>query len=311
MIMFFAYQVKLNKYFAAMLIVILLGVHPHLLMLLLVIYLLLKSRKPSYPKGTKKLLKSSIVKESDEQTRPVAMYSKSMEPKEGVDFVVLGSDLGSMYTAALLARCGRKVMVIEDSKMNQAHGGENSTDGDVIEHGCLVRFDGLDFVIGDQTLPGGSQGQLYVDQLATALPSSSSSSSSSSSYASKWVRLGGANGIHSVLSINKGEPLLFGSGIEQVASLWKSNGVNVSLAGPMASKLHEACSVLTYAQKLPPKKMSDASILDKFNQRLKKKVLFICLFFVLFFFARACIYCIEVYIVLYFYFFHSYISICT
>lgn len=258
MIMFMATKAGFNDWKMMVLCIILLGMHPHLIVIGFVGFTIFKNRKPSYPKGTKSISKldnSPTIEEEANEDLPT--YNK--EPKD-VDIVVLGTDFGSMYTAALLSRCGRKVLVLDCKKEEE----------DSIEYGCLVKFDGLEFVIGDQSLPGGSQAQLYIDQLASAL----SPSHKSNDDKQQWSRIGGEQGIHSVVSINKGDPVISGSGITEKFREFSQNGVIdvTKHAAGVVVKLQEAANILCYGQKLPPKKATDMSWTDQMVAKIRKRV---------------------------------------
>lgn len=251
MIMFMASRAGLDERKMAVLSIVLLGIHPHLIVIGLVGFLVFKNRKPPYPKRTKNIPKWTLQNPSaQDETSDKSIPKYNKEPQE-VDFVVLGTDFGSMYTAALLSRCGRKVLVLDEEKE--------------CEHGCLVNFDGLDFVIGDQTLPGGGQGQLYINQLSAALSPTSSGR--------EWSRVGGVQGVHSVISINKGEPLISGSGMEEKFSEWKKSGVcDVKQAAGIVVKLQEAANILSHGHKLPAKQAKDLSWMDSLVVKFRRKV---------------------------------------
>ena len=83
---------------------------------------------------------------------------------EEVDFVVIGADIGSLFCAATLCRAGCSVVVLEP---------DGTTDGGLLDQpgGLSVEGPGgLEFVVGDVTLPGGKEGALYAGMLASVAP---------------------------------------------------------------------------------------------------------------------------------------------
>ena len=84
---------------------------------------------------------------------------------EEVDFVVIGADIGSLFCAATLCRAGCSVAVVEPDGTPEGCGLLDQPGGLSVEGPG-----GLEFVVGDATLPGGKEGALYAGMLASVAP---------------------------------------------------------------------------------------------------------------------------------------------
>ena len=173
-------------------ICLLFGVHPHLIILAVVVMKLLfaKNKKltpkscssiPRWPNHYRDVIKAKSKSILDAQTpapsralpHPAspdlskklsaakhqlhmtrAEYKRALIPSD-LDYVVIGSDIGTIFTAALLARCGKKVLVLEPEGSLKA--------------GCVVDdfLPGVDFVVSDATISGGLEGQSFANMLSS------------------------------------------------------------------------------------------------------------------------------------------------
>jgi len=193
-----------------LLVSLMLGVHPHLIIIGLIIHRVFYRKRPEPPKGMSAMPSWPVDSPSAAGSSPdkeVRLEFHKDHVPEGLDFVVLGSDLGALFTAAALGRCGKRVLVLEP--------GEAAT-------GSVVRVGTTEFVTGDQCLSG--KVESYFNMLKALTPPEQ---------AVDWARVGKAESgfVHSAVSVDGMDPLLWRTGVDAFLEDMVSKGADRTMAG--------------------------------------------------------------------------------